>query len=104
LPTVIAASGELSLNVHVQPGNQGTHTTNLHLRYQSGAKIVDTTIVLTLQVLYNLPVEVGLRDTLVDMGVVNAPCSEVAQWITLNNTLCRNLTIANIAWEKADSE
>ncbi len=104
LPKVIPASDGVNLNIHVTPGSQGTDSTQLTIRYQSGTARVDTTVTLSLQVLYNIPVQVGLEDTLFKMGVVNAPCSDASRWITFSNSECRDLTIENIAWEHADSE
>ncbi len=103
-PNVIPPSGTVTMHLHVEPGNQGTHTTQLHLRFVTGSVIVDTLLIPTLQVLYNIPTTVGLQDTLVEMGGVNVPCSSASRWVTFSNTLCKNLTIKNITWENADSE
>src|SRR6202044_3032044 len=101
LPMAIPASGSINMDLHVSPGRQGTYSTQLHLRYLSGTTTVDTTIVPTLQVLYDLPVQVGLQDTLFSMGVVSVPCSSSSQWIAFSNSICQNLSIENVAWENA---
>ncbi len=103
-PTTVVPSKTVAMNIHVSPGQQGTYSTMLKLSYRSGAGIVDTTITLTLQVLYDLPIQVSLQDTLYRMGVVSVPCASASQWITIGNPLCRDLTVENIAWENADSE
>ena len=103
-PRVIQPSGTVTMHVHVAPGNQGTYTTQLHLRYRSGSVIVDTLIIPTIHVLYNILVKVGLQDTLVEMGAVNVPCASSSRWVTFSNALCKSLTIKNITWANADSD
>jgi hypothetical protein len=104
VPTVIPASGKVQIDLHGSPGNKGLYSTSVRLQYLSGSQTIDTTVPLTLQVLYDIPVRVGLRDSLFSLGVVNVPCASTSQWVTISNSLCRNLSIQNIAWENADSE
>lgn len=104
VPTVIPASNGIPIVLHVSPGQKGVYSTNLQLQYLSGSETIDTTVPLTLQVQYDIPVRVGLRGSLFSLGVVNVPCASTSQWITISNSLCRNLNIQNIAWENADSE
>ncbi len=103
LPAILPPSGGVTVNVHITPGHKGNYFTRLHLRFLSGSATVDTTITLTLKVLYDIPGRVVLQDTLVQMGTVNVPCAASSRWITFSDGLCKNLVIKNIAWENADS-
>jgi len=104
LPTVIPASGGVKVGLHIQPGHKGIDSTLLHLRFRSGSATIDTTIALKVHVLYDLPIHVVVKDTFLDMGVVNVPCAAASEWITFGNSLCKALTIKSMAWERADSE
>jgi len=102
-PFSIKAAGEMNLPVHITPGAKGTDQTLLHLRYVSGQTIIDTTITLTAQVLYNVPLHVDLADSAFDLGSAGVPCVTASRWITFHNGLCRDLTIDRISWVSANS-
>ena len=104
LPVTVPVNGNLSLPIHVRPGPQGVDTAYISLRYLSGLRVVDTTVALAMQVLYDLPIRAELSSSSLAMGSVNAPCDEASREIVLTNTLCRDLKIAKIAWEPPDSE
>ncbi len=101
---VIPAAGSVRVHIHVLPGPAGSDSSMLSLSYLSGGRTVDTTVSLSLKVLYDLPVNVALKDTIVDMGVVSAPCFTSSRWISFANSLCRSLSIDRIGWENAGGD
>ncbi len=103
-PISIKPSGVLNLPLHIAPGSKGMDTTRLHLHYTSGNAVIDTTITLTTQVRYDLPLHVDLADSAFDLGSVGVPCAIASRWITFHNGLCRDLIIKRISWVGSNSQ
>ena len=104
LPMAIPANGDFSIPIHIIPGAKGTYTAMLLLRYTNGLKVVDTSIPLTVQVLYDIPTQVGLSTGSLNMGSVNAPCREATQNLVLTNRLCRDLSIVGMTLEPPNTD
>ncbi len=104
LPKAIAPAGTLLIPLHIRPTGKGTYSTTLDLQYQSGGVTLDTIIAFSVQVLYDLPLKVGVADSAFDLGTANVPCEAVARWITFDNSLCADLSIKRIIWLTPTSE
>jgi|GEM_PF-2553919 len=103
-PMRLEASGSIKLPLHIVPVSKGNATTFLHIRYVSGPATVDTSISLTVRVLYDLPLHVELTNSAFDLGNAGASCATVSQWVTIRNGLCRTLTIKRVSWVGPNSQ
>ena len=103
-PLPLAPGDELSLPIEVRPSSKGTFTTTLNLQYQGGGRRVDTSIVLVVRVLYDLPLAVVLPDSAISLGTASVPCEERSRWISFHNFLCADLSIKRMVWLTPNSE
>ena len=104
LSHTIHASESFPIYVHIASQPKGSYTTQLQLRYLSGQRLVDTSITLSVNVLYDIPLSAYLSDTELDMGAVNVPCSATSKTFTIANPACRSISIDSIVWDPADSQ
>ncbi|HEY3875766.1 MAG TPA: choice-of-anchor D domain-containing protein [Candidatus Kapabacteria bacterium] len=98
LPATVPASGMARWPIHIAPAEKGIDSATITIRYSSGREIIDTTISLELNVLYDIPDRVELSQASIEMGTLNVPCTSQTETIVLSNPACANLTIDSIAW------